>query len=97
MAQHYIMLMRFTDQGIRNVKDTKRRAEAEKNEAEKLGCKFTVYWTFGKYDGIGILEAPNEEAAMEFGLRVGSLGNTRTTTLKAFTEEEIAKVVNKLG
>ena len=97
MAQHYIMLMRFTDQGIRNVKDTLRRAEAEKSEAEKLGCKFTVYWTFGKYDGIGILEAPNDEAAMEFGLRVGSLGNTRTTTLKAFTEEEIVKVVNKLG
>jgi uncharacterized protein with GYD domain len=97
MAQHYIMLMRFTDQGIGNVKDTLRRAEAEKSEAEKLGCKFTVYWTFGKYDGIGILEAPNDEAAMEFGLRVGSLGNTRTTILKAFTEEEIVKVVNKLG
>ena len=41
--------------------------------------------------------APNDEAAMEFGLRVGSLGSIRTTTLKAFTEEEIAKVVNKLG
>jgi uncharacterized protein with GYD domain len=89
--------MRFTDQGIRNVKDTKRRAEAEKSDAEKLGCKFTVYWTFGKYDGIGILEAPNDEAAMEFELKVGSLGNTRTATLKAFTEEEIARVVDKLG
>ena len=89
--------MRFTDQGIRNVKDTIGRAQAEKSEAEKLGCKFTVYWVFGKYDGIGILEAPNDDAAMEFGLRVGRLGNTRTTTLKAFTEEEIAKVVNKLG
>ena len=97
MAQHYVMLMRFTDQGIRNVKDTSRRAAAEKSEAEKLGCKFTVYWTFGKYDGIGILEAPNDEAALEFGLRVGNLGNTRTTTLKAFTEEEIARVVGKLG
>ncbi len=97
MAQHYIVLMRFTDQGIRNVKDTIGRAEAEKSEAEKLGCKFTVYWTLGKYDGIGILEAPNDDAAMEFGLRVGRLGNTRTTTLKAFTEEEIAKIVNKLA
>jgi uncharacterized protein with GYD domain len=97
MAQHYIMLMRYTDQGIRNVKDTTRRAAAEKSEAEKLGCKFTVYWTFGKYDGIGILEAPNDEAAMEFGLRVGSLGNTRTTTLKAFTEEEIERVIDRLS
>jgi len=97
MAQHYVMLMRFTDQGIRNVKDTSTRAETEKSEAEKLGCKFTVYWTFGKYDGIGILEAPNDDAALEFGLRVGTLGNTRTTTLRAFTDEEIAKVVDKLG
>jgi uncharacterized protein with GYD domain len=97
MAQHYIRLMRFTDQGIRNIKDTTRRAETEKSEAEKIGGKFTIYWTFGKYDGVGILEAPNDEAAMEFGLRVGSLGNIRTTTLKAFSEEEIAKIVNKLG
>ena len=97
MVQHYIILARLADQGIRNIKDIARRAEAAKSEAEKIGGKFTIYWTFGKYDGVGILEAPNDEAAMEFGLRVGSLGNTRTTTLKAFTEEEIVKVVNKLG
>jgi uncharacterized protein with GYD domain len=97
MAQHYIMLIRFTDQGIKNIKDTTRRADAARSEAERIGGKFTVYWTFGKYDGVGILEAPNDEAAMEFGIRVGSLGNIRTTTLKAFSEEEIANVVNKLG
>ena len=97
MAQHYIMLIRFTDQGIKNIKDTTRRADAARSEAERIGGKFTVYWTFGKYDGVGILEAPNDEAAIEFELRVGSLGNIRTTTLKAFTEEEIARVVDKLG
>ena len=97
MAQHYIMLIRFTDQGIKNINDTTRRADGARSEAERIGGKFTVYWTFGKYDGVGILEAPNDEAAMEFGLRVGSLGNVRTTTLKAFTEEEIARVVDKLG
>jgi uncharacterized protein with GYD domain len=98
MAQHYIILIRFTDQGIRNVKDTTRRADAIRTEAEKMGCKFTTYyWTFGEYDAIGILEAPNDEAAMEFGLKAGSLGNIRTTTLRAFTEEEMAKVTNKLG
>jgi uncharacterized protein with GYD domain len=91
------MLIRFTDQGIKNIKDTTRRADAARSEAERIGGKFTVYWTFGKYDGVGILEAPNDEAAMEFGIRVGSLGNVRTTTLKAFTEEEIARVVDKLG
>ena len=97
MVQHYIMLIRFTDQGIRNIRDTTRRADAAKREAERIGGKFTIYWTFGKYDSICILEAPNDEAAMEFGLKVGSLGNVRTTTLRALTEEEIARVVNKLG
>ena len=97
MAQHYIILARFTDRGIRNIKDTTRRADAAKSEAERIGGKFTIYWTFGKYDGVGILEAPNDEAAMEFELRVGSLGSIRTITLRAFTEEEIAKVVNTLG
>ena len=97
MAQQYIMLLRWTEQGMRNVKDTTRRAEAAKSEAERTGSKLTVYWTFGEYDMVCILEAPNDEAAMEFGLKVGSLGNVRTTTLRAFTEEEISRVVNKLG
>jgi uncharacterized protein with GYD domain len=97
MVQQYILLIQWTDQGIRNFKDTTRRADAAKREAERIGGRFTIYWTFGKYDAVCILEAPNDEAAMEFGLRIGSLGNVRTTTLRAFTEEEIARVVNKIG
>jgi uncharacterized protein with GYD domain len=80
----------------RKFKDTIKREEASKSEAEKIGGKFTSYWTFGKYDSLGTLEAPNEEAAMQFGLKVGSLGNIITTTLRAFTEEEIANVIDKL-
>jgi uncharacterized protein with GYD domain len=92
------MLIRWTDQGIRNIKDTIRRTDAARSEAEKIGCKIiAVYWIFGKYDVVAILEAPNDEAAMEFELKAGGLGNIRTTTLKAFTEEEIARVVDKLG
>jgi uncharacterized protein with GYD domain len=97
MAQRYIILMRWTEQGIRNFKDTIKRAETARSEAEKIGGKSTSNWTFGKYDGIGILEDPNDEAATQFGLKVGSLGNIRTTTLRAFTEEEIASVIDKLG
>jgi uncharacterized protein with GYD domain len=89
--------MWWTDQGIRNFKDTIGRAEVARSEAEKVGGKFPSYWTFGKYDGIGILEAPNDEAAMQFGLKVGSLGIIRTTTFRATTEEEIASVVDKPG
>ena len=97
MAQRYILLIRWTDQGIRNIKDTTRRAEAATSEAERIGGKLTVYWIFGEYDAIGILEAPNDEAAMEFGLKVGSLGNIRTSTLRGFTSEEISRVLDKLG
>jgi uncharacterized protein with GYD domain len=95
--QYYIMLLRWTEQGIRDFKDTTRRVAAAKSEAERIGGNITVYWTFGEYDMVCILEAPSDEAAMEFGLKVGSLGNVRTTTLRAFTEEEIARVVDKLG
>jgi uncharacterized protein with GYD domain len=97
MVQQYIMLLRWTDQGIRNFKDTAIRGDAAKSEAERIGGKLTLYWTFGEYDLVCILEAPNDEAAMEFGLKVGSLGNVRTTTLRAFKEEEIAKIIGKLG
>ena len=72
-AALYHFLIQFTDQGIRNIKYATRRADIAKCEAEKIGSKFTVYWTFGKYDG----------------LTVGSLGDVRTTTLKTFTKEEI--------
>ena len=97
MVQQYITLIRWTDQGIRNAKDTTRRTDAAKREAERIRGKLTVYWTFGEYDIVCILEAPNDEAAMEFGLKVGTLGNVRTTTLRAFTEEEIAKIINRLA
>ena len=97
MVLQYIMLLRWTDQGIRNIKDTTRRADSAKREAERIGGKLTLYWTFGEYDLVCILEAPNDEAAMEFELKVGSFGNVRTTTLRAFTQEEIGRVINKLG
>jgi uncharacterized protein with GYD domain len=97
MVQRYFILFRFTEQGIRNVKDTTSRVDAARSDAEKIGGKLALYWTFGEYDGIGILEAPNDEAAMEFNLKLGSLGNVRSNTLKAFTAEEIARVLDKLS
>ena len=74
-----------------------RTTRGSKKEGRKVGGQLPSYWTFGKYDGIGVLEAPNDEAAMQFGLKVGSLGIIRTTTFRAITEEEIASVVDKPG
>jgi uncharacterized protein with GYD domain len=89
MAQRYILLMRWADQGIRNFKDTIARTEVARSKAEKIGGKFTSYWTFGKYNGIGIPGDPHDEAVMQFGLKVGRLGNVRTTTLRASLRKKL--------
>jgi len=93
----FIMLISWTDQGIRNVKETARRAEAARKAAEKLGGKLELYYTLGEYDMVGIGEAPSDEAEMQLLMQIGALGNVRTKTLKAWTESEAAKVVAKLS
>jgi uncharacterized protein with GYD domain len=94
----YILLGHFTDQGIRNVKDTTKRVEAVRAMAKKL--KVTVkeaYWTLGQYDVVTILEAPDEAAVTALGLSIGALGNVRTQTLRAFTADEIGPILNRVG
>jgi len=94
----YIFLGTFTDQGIRNVKDTTKRVEALRAMAKKL--KVTVkeaYWTLGQYDVVTILEAPDEAAVTALGLSIGAQGNVRTQTLRAFTADEIGPILNRVG
>jgi len=93
---HYIILGNWTDQGIRTVKETTKRAEQVKGLASKLGAKLDVYWTMGQHDFVAFAEAPNDETYMQLAFAIGSGGNTRTTTLKAWTQDETAKVVSKL-
>ncbi len=93
----YILLLNFTDQGIRNVKDTAKRAETFKRIADKAGVKVKeVYWTLGQYDGVLIFEAPDEATATALGLSLGTLGNVRTQTLRAFSAEEIGRILSKM-
>jgi uncharacterized protein with GYD domain len=92
----FIHLISFTDQGIRNVKDSPDRFEAYKAMAEKLGGKVKgVYYTMGHYDMLVILEAA-DEMAMTAILKVGSLGNVRTETLRGFSLEEMKKIIAKI-
>jgi uncharacterized protein with GYD domain len=94
----YIALSNFTDQGIRNVKDTTKRAEAVKEAAGKFGAKMTqIYWTQGKYDLVAMIEAPDDASATAFALAIGMAGNIRTQTLRAFTREEMNGILGKLG
>lgn len=94
----YIALSNFTDQGIRNVKDTTKRADAVKEAAAKFGAKMTqIYWTQGKYDVVAIIEAPDDTSATAFALAIGMAGNIRTQTLRAFTKEDMNGILGKLG
>jgi uncharacterized protein with GYD domain len=93
----YVLLLNFADQGIRNAKDTTKRSEAFKRIADKAGAKVKeVYWTLGQYDGVLILEAPDEATATALGLSLGSLGNVRTHTLRAFSTEEMGQILAKM-
>jgi uncharacterized protein with GYD domain len=82
MTHRYDILMRWTEQGMRNFKDTIKRARKQQEVRQITVRRIYYYWTFGKYDGISILEIANDEAAMHFELKIGSLSNTRTTKLK---------------
>ena len=92
----YVHLIKWTDQGIRNVKDSPKRAEAARQQAQRMGGKLQLWYTFGEYDIVSISEFPDDAVAQRFLYWVGSLGNVRTTTLKAWTEEEAAKIIGQL-
>ena len=94
----YISLYKLTDQGIKDIRNAPQRFEDGVKAFEGMGGKLTgFYAVMGEYDYVAIGEAPNDEVAMTFALAIGSLGNIRTKTLKAFTHEEFAKLVKKLS
>jgi len=81
----FIALLDYTDQGIRNIRDSPQRADHFNEMAERAGAKVVgQYWTIGSHDGVLILEAPSDEIAASVLLALGASGNVRTTTLRAF-------------
>lgn len=94
----FIALANFTDQGIRSVKDTTKRAAAVKNAGKKYGVTMReIFWTLGNYDMVVIFEAADDAAMTAFGLSIGAAGNVRTTTLRAFNAEEMKGILAKLA
>jgi uncharacterized protein with GYD domain len=92
----FISLVNFTDQGIRNVKGSPDRAEAFKSMVEKMGGTLKgFYYTMGRYDMVAIVES-SDEAAMAAMLKVGSLGNVRSETLRGVSLEEMKKIIGKM-
>lgn len=93
----YIILMNFTEQGVRSAKDTIKRLRGIEQAMEAAGGrKIGMWWTMGQYDGVMIAEGPDDETAMRLLLSTAMQGNIRTTTLKAFSEEETERIISGL-
>ena len=93
----YVSLLQFTDQGIRTIKDTIKRSEATTAEAAKMGVKITeAFWTMGAYDVVILFDAPDDETVSALSLKLGSLGNVKSQTMRAFRKEEMENILAKV-
>ena len=94
---HYVILATFTDQGLKAAKDSPKRAEAFRQMAQTFGVTVKdIFWTQGRYDIVAVTEAPDEIAATALNLSLSALGNIRTESLRAFSTEEMGKIVAKM-
>jgi uncharacterized protein with GYD domain len=93
----YITFATWTDQGVRNVKETVQRTAAYRAELERRGGRvLSAYWTLGPYDMVTISEAPDTQTATAAVLAAASLGNVRTQTFPAFSESDMTSIIEKL-
>ena len=94
----YVSLINWTDQGIKNYKDTTSRAEDFTKLAESLGGRVReVLWTVGEYDIVVVVDFPDDETGTAVLLQVGALGNVRTQTMRAFSSDEMATIIGRTG
>jgi uncharacterized protein with GYD domain len=94
----FISLCNFTDQGIRSVKDSVKRADAIRDAAKKFGVTLKdIHWTMGAYDVIVTFDAPDGASMSAFSLSVGMAGNIRAQTLRAFGKEEMGAILGKMS
>ena len=94
---HYVLLTNFTDQGVKAIKDTVKRADAFRAAAEKSGVKIhSLLWTLGQHDVVVVAEAPDDIAVTALGLSIASLGNVRTQTMKAFDADDMKAIIAKM-
>jgi uncharacterized protein with GYD domain len=93
----FVVLVQWTERGIREVRQTVGRARDVRSLAERMGGAMpTLLWTQGAYDLVGIAEFPDDETFAAFALAVGSRGTTRTQSLRAFTDDDMGRILQKL-
>jgi uncharacterized protein with GYD domain len=91
---NYVAFMKWTDQGIRNYRDTVARAEAYRGTVERAGGRLVqMLWIAGEYDLVAFLEAPDDETAALLAFQLSALGNVRTTTMRAFTADAMKQII----
>jgi uncharacterized protein with GYD domain len=94
----YVSLINWTDQGIKNFRDTVRRAEDFRGLVQRNGGQVRqIVWTLGEYDVVGVVDFPDDETATVTLLQLGALGNVRTKTMKAFDAEQMAAIIQRTG
>ncbi len=94
----YVTLVRYTEQGIRNIKDGPARIDAAKKAYQSAGGEVKAwYLAMGRYDAVMIADCPNDEAVAKLALSLGSLGNVRTETMRVFSESEFRKLIGSLS
>ena len=95
--QRFLTTLKFTQHGIEHIKDTCRRTDAFKETARQMGARVRdIYWTLGSFDGIAIIDAPDEETATAVMLYVGSKGSVQTQTCRAYNAAEMQEILGKL-
>ena len=94
---NYIILVKYTQKGIENVKESPNRLESVKNAFKSMGAELKdFYLVIGRYDIVIVAESPDDETVAKLGLLIGSHGNVRTETLRAFNEDEYRAIINAL-
>jgi len=88
-----VVLGNWTDQGIRNITESPKRAKAAHDMVKESGGNMQLFYTLGKYDFVAIIDVPKDDDIMAILLCLGSMGNIRTTTMKAWTESDAAKII----
>jgi uncharacterized protein with GYD domain len=94
----FVLLINWTDQGVRTFKDTVDREQTFRDMIKGLGGNLKdAYWTIGPYDIVAIVEAPDDESMTAMALQASALGNLRTTTLRGFNRDEMARIIGMAG
>ncbi len=94
----YVVLLNWTDQGVQNANATVDRFRQARSEFEQLGVTIpTVFWLTGRYDIMCVIEAPDDQTLSGALLRLAQGGNVRTETLRAFSEQEMGQILQRLG